>query len=100
MPYTFLSANSADVFVAGFCGLGLIFYFLFIVFCSLLSTFLMVLKILMIIDCARKRFESSTEQAIWLIVNLIVPFGAVIYCFVVKYPDSESPGLCPRPSSL
>jgi predicted CDP-diglyceride synthetase/phosphatidate cytidylyltransferase len=97
MTPLFLSGNTSDAFATGFCGIGFIFYFMLIAFCNIVAIAFLILRVLMIIDCARKRFTSSGEQVIWILVSLVVPLGSLIYYFVIKYPDPESPGLAPRP---
>lgn len=44
-----------------------------------------VFWILMIIDCATRRFKDSIEKVVWIIVIVFLQIiGALIYYFVVK----------------
>jgi len=97
MSPVFLNSDIAPGIAAGFCGIFWIFYIMVWLTAVALGIALFILKILMIIDCARKRFDNPNEQVVWILVIMLVPFGSVIYYFAVKYKDPESPGLGPRP---
>jgi len=92
----FLNGEMGEFIGAGCCGLWffayIVFWFLWVA-CGIL---LFIFKIMMIIDCARKRFDNPNEQVVWILVLVLVPFGSLIYYFVVKHPDRKSPGLTPR----
>lgn len=92
MPPLFLE-SSANGAAACCCG-G--FYILFLAVWGILGLALAIFKILMIIDCARAKFDTGAEQVVWILVILLVPVGSIIYYFAVKFSDPESPGLWPR----
>ena len=82
----------SEAFGAGCCGLIALFYG----FIGLISIAFLVFKIMMIIDCARKKFPGQNDMIVWILVIIFVPFGDFIYYFVVKFRDPESPGIYPR----
>ena len=43
---------------------------------------LLIFWVLMIVDCTQRKFEDSNTRLMWLLIILMVPFGALIYCFV------------------
>lgn len=43
---------------------------------------LLIFWVMMIVDCTQRKFEDSTTRLMWLLIVLMVPFGALIYCFV------------------
>lgn len=84
---------------AGCCGLFGMVYFLIWATAIAFSIFLLIFKIMMIIDVARKHYPAgSSEQVVWILVILLVPIGSIIYFFVVKHNDPQSPGIKPRPA--
>jgi len=86
-----------EVFGAGCCGLfGLMYVFIWISAIAL-SLFFLIFKIMMIIDVARRKYApGSSEQVVWILVIILVPIGSIIYFFVVKHSDADSPGIMPR----
>ena len=99
LPVILSNYNAGDALGFGMCGLFGLVYFMVWMSAIGLGIFLFVFKILMIIDVARKRYSSgSNEQVVWILVILLVPIGSIIYFLVVKMPDDESPGLKPRPA--
>jgi len=96
MINTLLCASTGSDFAPGCVAMFAGFYIFIWLFIASLSILFLIFKILMLIDCARKSFKSSTEQVIWLLVLLLVPLGSIVYFLAVKYPDDESPGLTPR----
>ncbi|MFA5020041.1 MAG: PLDc N-terminal domain-containing protein [Candidatus Pacearchaeota archaeon] len=47
--------------------------------------FLFVFWILMIVDCAKRKFKNDTDKIVWILVIVLAQvIGAVIYYFVVK----------------
>ena len=96
----FLNANMEQAFAGGFCGLWVVLYVMLWLGIVTMSIGLFVFKILMIIDCARKRFANSNEMVVWILVIMLVPYGSLIYYFAVKRPDPESPGLAPRKAQV
>jgi len=50
-----------------------------------LGIFLFVFWILMIIDCATRKFKDNTDKVVWIIVIVFLHIiGAIIYYFVIK----------------
>lgn len=87
------------LFGVGCCGMVGMIYFIIWASVMAMSIFLLIFKIMMIIDVARKRFApGSSEQVVWILVILLVPIGSIVYFFVVKHKDPESPGIKPRPA--
>ncbi len=83
----------------GCCGMVGMIYFIIWASAIAISIFFLIFKIMMIIDVARKRFApESSEQVVWILVILLVPVGSIVYFFVVKHSDPESPGIKPRPA--
>ena len=76
---------------SGCCGLYAIFYMMFWFSMVGLSLALLVFKIMMIIDCARKQFPNPNDMIVWILVIIFAPFGSIIYYFVIKRNDPESP---------
>lgn len=77
---------------AGLLGaLGVLsFMWLFMAFIFGLFIFLFVFWILMLVDCARRKFKKSDEQIVWILVIALVGFiGALIYYFVIKRKDNK-----------
>ncbi|HDR90893.1 MAG TPA: hypothetical protein ENN75_01455 [candidate division Zixibacteria bacterium] len=84
---------------AGCCGVIGLAYFLVWASAIAFSIFMLVFKVMMIIDVARKRFApGGSEQVVWILVILLVPIGSIIYYFAVKHNDPSSPGIKPRPA--
>lgn len=58
---------------------------LFILLLIALAIFLFIFWILMIVDCATRKFKNDTEKIVWIIVIIFAGIiGALIYYFVVK----------------
>jgi len=68
---------------------GLVFGFIILILVIIaLAIFLFVFWILMIIDCAKRKFKDDTEKVIWILVLVFLQvLGAAIYYFVVKVPN-------------
>ena len=50
-----------------------------------ISIFAFVFWILMIIDCAKRKFKEDAEKIVWILVIIFAGIiGALIYYFVVK----------------
>ncbi len=46
--------------------------------------------IFMLIDCAKRNFKNDNEKIVWIIIiALLQLLGAVVYYFVIKYPDNR-----------
>ena len=51
---------------------------------------LVVIWIWMIVDCARRDFDGTSEKVAWLLVIILVGLlGALIYYFAVKNRDDD-----------
>lgn len=49
------------------------------------AIFLFIFWILMIIDCATRKFKDNMDKVVWMIVIVFLQIlGAIIYYFVVK----------------
>jgi prolipoprotein diacylglyceryltransferase len=49
------------------------------------SIFSLVFWILMLVDCAKRKFKESSEQIVWILVIVLAGIiGALIYYFIVK----------------
>jgi len=93
------SETMSGIAGAGCCGVFGLFYFLIWAGALAFSVFMLVFKIMMIIDVARKRFApGGSEQVVWILVILLVPIGSIIYYFAFKHNDPASPGIKPRPA--
>ncbi len=58
---------------------------LFVLFIITIAIWAFVFWILMIIDCATRKFKDSIEKVVWVIVIIFTGIiGALIYYFVVK----------------
>ena len=75
-------------FLAPLIGLGVGVTFLVILFAigiAALAIFLFVFWILMIVDCATRKFKNDIEKVVWILILIFVHIlGAIIYYFVVK----------------
>lgn len=64
-----------------------------VIFISLiiaLTVFVFVFWILMIIDCATRKFKQESEKIVWIIVLVFLQIlGAIIYYFVIKRPNKH-----------
>ncbi|MBI2629706.1 PLDc N-terminal domain-containing protein [Candidatus Pacearchaeota archaeon] len=50
-----------------------------------LVIFLLVFWILMIVDCAKRKFKTDGERIAWILILIFIGIiGAIIYYFVVK----------------
>lgn len=75
-----------SVAIGGFMA-GMILLILFIV---ALVIFAFIFWILMLIDCAKRKFKSENEKVVWIIViALLGAIGAAIYYFAVKIEDKK-----------
>ena len=51
---------------------------------SIVFLVLVVFWVLMIVDCAKRKFKNSTEKIIWILVIVFLKwFGAVVYFLVI-----------------
>lgn len=58
---------------------------LLVIFIIAIAIWAFVFWILMIVDCATRKFRDSTEKIVWMIVIVFLQIiGALIYYFVVK----------------
>lgn len=58
---------------------------LFVFFVFAVFAFLTVFWILMIVDCAKRKFLTDGERVAWILVLVFLGFlGAVVYYFAVK----------------
>ena len=75
-------------FLAPLIDLGVGFTFLVILFAIAIigfAIFLFVFWILMIVDCATRKFKNDIEKVVWILILIFVHIlGAIIYYFVVK----------------
>lgn len=69
-------------------GFEVIFALAFIAFFVLvaaLGIFMFVFWILMIVDCAQRKFKTEGEKIVWILIIILASWvGALIYYFVVK----------------
>jgi len=64
---------------------GAVLMVLFIFLLVSIGIFLFVFWILMIVDCATRKFKNDTDKIVWILVILFTNLiGAVIYYFIVK----------------
>jgi hypothetical protein len=50
-----------------------------------LAVFVFIFWILMLIDCAKRKFKTDIEKIVWILIIIFVGLiGAIIYYFVVK----------------
>lgn len=50
-----------------------------------LAIYLFVFWIMMIIDCAKRKFKTDSEKVVWILILIFLGLlGAIIYYFVVK----------------
>jgi len=55
-----------------------------------ISIFALVFWILMLVDCAKRKFKQESEQIVWiLVIALTGIIGALIYYFVVKSKNKK-----------
>jgi len=51
---------------------------------SIVFLVLVVFWVLMIVDCAKRKFKNSTEKIVWILVIVFLKwFGAVVYFLVI-----------------
>ncbi len=68
----------------GLLALG-VFGVLLVLLAVAIAIWAFVFWILMIVDCATRKFKDSTERVVWIIVIVFLHIiGALIYYFVVK----------------
>lgn len=49
-----------------------------------------VFWILMLIDCAKRKFKQETDKIIWIVIIAIAGvIGAAVYYFVIKRPNKH-----------
>lgn len=65
--------------------LGLGVLGIFLLFTIIVSIFLFLFWILMIIDCAKRKFKEDSERIVWILVLIFTGIiGALVYYFAVK----------------
>jgi type VI protein secretion system component VasK len=70
--------------MAGLIALGILGVLL-VLFIIAIAIWAFVFWILMIIDCATRKFKDNIEKVVWIIVIVFLHIlGALIYYFVVK----------------
>ena len=63
---------------------------LFVLAVMAIAILAFIFWILMLIDCAKRKFKNDNEKIIWIIViALLGVIGAAIYYFAVKLPDKN-----------
>ncbi|VVB78352.1 Uncharacterised protein [uncultured archaeon] len=63
-------------------GFGIVFLFILIIAIAICA---FVFWIMMIVDCATRKFKDDTEKVVWIIVIVLAGIiGSLIYYFVVK----------------
>jgi hypothetical protein len=67
-------------------GIGAIILIVFLGLAILaLAIFLFIFWILMIVDCATRKFKDDIEKVVWILLLIFLHLlGAIIYYFVVK----------------
>lgn len=67
-------------------GIGITILVIFLAIAVIgLAIFLFIFWILMIIDCATRKFKDNMDKVVWMIVIVFLHIlGAIIYYFVVK----------------
>lgn len=74
--------------IAGLVGAGaalIILVVLGVMILAGLAIFLFVFWILMIVDCATRKFKNDTDRVVWILILIFLGLiGAIIYYFVVK----------------
>ncbi len=82
-----------EAMMGGLFGLGIagiILGVFFILAAVALGIFLFIFWIMMIIDCANRKFKNDSDKIVWIIVIVLVQIiGAIIYYFVVKKPNKR-----------
>lgn len=55
-----------------------------------LAVLAIIFWIFMLIDCAKRNFKNDNEKIAWIIIIALLQFlGAVVYYFVIKYPNNR-----------
>jgi len=55
-----------------------------------LAVLAFVFWILMIVDCAKRKFKNDNDKVIWIIILALTGWiGALIYYFVIKRPNKH-----------
>ena len=74
--------------LTGLIGLGIGIIILIVFFglaLAALAIFLFIFWILMIVDCATRKFKDDIEKVVWILLLIFLQvLGAIIYYFVVK----------------
>ncbi len=73
-----------ETFFAFGLGAGILFILL-LTGIAALAIFLFIFWILMLVDCATRKFKNETDKVIWILIIVFLHLlGAVIYYFIVK----------------
>ena len=76
----------ADTIAAAF-GLGIMFFMFFFIALGIAA---FIFWILMLVDCAKRKFTSDNEKVVWIIIiALLGVIGAIVYYFVIKLPAKK-----------
>ena len=63
---------------------------LFVLTIVAIAVLAFIFWILMLIDCAKRKFKNNNEKVVWIVViALLGALGAAIYYFAVKLPDKN-----------
>ncbi len=74
---------AGELLAAGFAMIFLVI--LAVIAIAALAIFLFIFWILMIIDCATRKFKETSDKIVWIIVIVFLQvIGAIIYYFVIK----------------
>ena len=69
-------------------GIGIIILILAAV---VLAVCAFIFWIVMIVDCAKRKFKGDTEKVVWILILIFLGIiGALIYYFVVKQPSKKA----------
>ena len=70
----------------------LIFPFLMVFYLGFFALILLsfVFWIMMLVDCAKRKFKNENDKVVWIIIVAILGvLGAVVYYFVIKRPNQR-----------
>lgn len=69
-------------------GIGVILLILAVI---VLAVGAFIFWIVMIVDCAKRKFTGDTEKVVWILILIFLGIiGALIYYFVVKQPSKKA----------
>lgn len=79
---------SADVAAAGM--IFVILMLILVLAIIALVVFFFVFWIMMLVDCATRKFRNDNDRIVWILVIILAGIiGALIYYFVIKHPDKH-----------